>query len=99
MVGNDGGVYEGVGWHSTGAHTYGFNSRSIGIAFLGDFQDELPDSRALERTKQFLECGERIGELSGNYSLLGGKQVSSTVSPGYELFKEIQDWPHFTWNP
>lgn len=99
MIGNDGNVYEGVGWHQIGAHTYGYNSRSIGIAFLGDFQDDLPSNSALLKAQRFLECGKRIGELASNYSLLGGKQVISSASPGFELFKEIQDWPHFTWNP
>lgn len=98
MIGNDGNIYEGVGWHKIGAHTYGYNSKSIGIAFLGNFQDESPSVKALENAKKFLECGKRIGELSSNYSLIGGKQVISSVSPGYELFKEIQDWPHFTWS-
>ena len=30
VVGEDGNVYEGRGWNSVGAHTYGYNNRSIG---------------------------------------------------------------------
>jgi hypothetical protein len=37
LVGGDGNVYEGRGWHQVGAHTYGFNKRSIGIAMIGEF--------------------------------------------------------------
>jgi hypothetical protein len=36
-VGGDGNVYEGRGWHQVGAHTYGFNKRSVGIALIGEF--------------------------------------------------------------
>jgi hypothetical protein len=36
-VGGDGEVYEGRGWHQVGAHTYGFNRKSVGIAVIGEF--------------------------------------------------------------
>lgn len=37
MIGSDGNIYEGVGWYKVGAHTYGYNSKSIGIGFIGSF--------------------------------------------------------------
>lgn len=40
LVGNDGRIYEGAGWHKIGAHTRGFNTRSLGIAFIGDYTSE-----------------------------------------------------------
>lgn len=38
LIGGDGKVYEGVGFHKVGAHTRGYNTRSLGIAFIGNFQ-------------------------------------------------------------
>lgn len=38
LVGNDGNVYEGCGWHKVGAHTYGYNRNSMAIAFVGNFE-------------------------------------------------------------
>lgn len=35
LVGGDGLIYEGRGWGKKGAHTFGFNSQSVGIAFIG----------------------------------------------------------------
>lgn len=35
LVGNDGKVYEGVGWHVQDLHTQGYNNVSLGIAFFG----------------------------------------------------------------
>ncbi|XP_059609420.1 peptidoglycan-recognition protein 2-like isoform X2 [Phlebotomus argentipes] len=37
LIGNDGRVYEGIGWDYVGRHTKNFNDISIGIAFIGDF--------------------------------------------------------------
>lgn len=40
LVGEDGNVYEGRGWTKQGAHTKSYNSKSIGICFLGTFSCE-----------------------------------------------------------
>lgn len=40
-MGQDGGVYEGVGWHRQGSHTYGYNDIGLGVAFMGNFSGEL----------------------------------------------------------
>lgn len=37
LVGQDGEVYEGVGWNIEGSHTYGYNDIAFGIAFMGNF--------------------------------------------------------------
>lgn len=37
LIGEDGRVYEGRGWRTEGAHTYGYNDLALGIAFIGDF--------------------------------------------------------------
>ena len=41
LIGGDGNVYEGVGWMKEGAHTYGYNKKSVGLAFIGNFQGKL----------------------------------------------------------
>lgn len=35
LVGDDGRVYEGVGWNVQGSHDQGYNNISLGIAFFG----------------------------------------------------------------
>lgn len=40
LIGDDGVVYEGTGWGVAGAHTYGYNRNSTGIAFIGNFVGE-----------------------------------------------------------
>lgn len=34
-------MFQGRGWHQRGAHTSGFNNKSIGVAFLGDYSGTL----------------------------------------------------------
>lgn len=52
MIGGDGRVYEGAGWHTVGAHTYGYNRKGLGIAFIGDFT-----GRPLLYYDEWLETG------------------------------------------
>lgn len=40
VVGEDGNIFEGRGWTRVGAHAVNWNSRSIGIAVIGDFTSE-----------------------------------------------------------
>jgi N-acetylmuramoyl-L-alanine amidase len=37
LIGDDGNVYEGRGWEVTGQHTPSFNEKSLGFAFIGNF--------------------------------------------------------------
>lgn len=34
MIGGDGNVYEGAGWHKEGAHSQLYNNQSIAIALI-----------------------------------------------------------------
>lgn len=41
LVGQDGGVYEGVGWNVQGCSTPGYSDIALGIVFMGTFSGEL----------------------------------------------------------
>nr|UZC46340.1 PGRP-SA(b) [Protaetia brevitarsis seulensis] len=99
MIGGDGQIYEGAGWHKQGAHARGWNSKSLGIGFIGDFQTNLPSSKQLDAGKKFLECAVEKGEIEDTYKLIGARTVRPTDSPGTLLFREIQTWRGFTRNP
>ncbi|KAF7282616.1 peptidoglycan-recognition protein 2-like [Rhynchophorus ferrugineus] len=99
LIGGDGRVYEGAGWHKVGAHTRGYNSRSLGIAFIGDYSSKLPSPNMIEAAKSLLKCGVEIGEIDLNYVAFGGRQVSATASPGNKLYRELRTWPHYTSSP
>ncbi|XP_036778066.2 peptidoglycan recognition protein 4 isoform X2 [Manis pentadactyla] len=95
LVGEDGGVYEGVGWEIQGAHTYGYNDIALGIAFIGNFVGAPPNAAALEAAQTLIQCAMAKGYLSPNYLLVGHSDISKTLSPGKALYNIIKTWPHF----
>lgn len=99
LVGGDGFAYDGRGWFGEGAHTYGYNSRSIGIGFIGTFNNLLPPERQIRAAKQLIELGVNKGYIAKNYKLLAHRQVSSTQSPGEVFYENIQTWPHWSAKP
>ncbi|XP_011882784.1 PREDICTED: peptidoglycan-recognition protein SA-like [Vollenhovia emeryi] len=99
LIGGDGNVYEGCGWTREGAHTYGYNKKSLGIAFIGNFQNKDASQRMLDTAHQLINCGKSQGILRSNVRVLGGRQVIQTASPGSDLYVQIQDWPEWSSEP
>ncbi|KAJ8256361.1 hypothetical protein COCON_G00185130 [Conger conger] len=89
LIGGDGTVYEGRGWGIVGAHAKGNNSDSLGIAFMGNFNDERPSPAALASTRQLLQCGVRLGYLHPAYALQGHRDVAKTECPGDALYEAL----------
>ncbi|XP_078696847.1 peptidoglycan-recognition protein SC2-like [Branchiostoma floridae x Branchiostoma belcheri] len=56
LIDGFGNVYVGRGWDNVGAHAPCCNSDSIGINFLGYFEDELPTREALKAGKDLIAC-------------------------------------------
>lgn len=67
LVGNDGKVYEGVGWHVQGLHTQGYNNVSLGIAFFGSKIGSSPSPAALSATEDLIFFAILNGYLSPKY--------------------------------
>lgn len=99
LIGGDGNVYEGCGWSREGAHTYGYNKKSIGIAFIGNFENKQASQKMLDVAHQLIMCGKSEGILRSNVRVIGARQVQQTASPGYQLYVQIQNWPEWTSNP
>nr|XP_023013199.1 peptidoglycan-recognition protein LE-like isoform X1 [Leptinotarsa decemlineata] len=95
LIGSDGLAYEGRGWGVIGAHTRGFNSKAIGISFIGCFLDHLPPNAALEKARDLIAYGVKRGSIDEDYILLGHCQCCGVESPGKKLFEEIQTWGHW----
>ncbi|KAM6217167.1 peptidoglycan recognition protein 3-like [Rhynchocyon petersi] len=95
LVGQDGGVYEGVGWHFEGSHTYGYNDIALGIAFIGNFVEKPPNNAALEAAQNLIQCAVEEGYLIPDYLLVGHSDVVNILSPGKALYNIIKTWPHF----
>lgn len=96
LVGGDGFGYEGRGWTHEAAHTYGYNSKSIGIAFIGTFNNILPPPKQILAAQQLIEMGINKGYIAKNYKLFAHRQLSSTQSPGHMLYENMKSWPHWS---
>lgn len=91
LIGNDGYVYEGRGWNLQGAHTKGFNNKSLGISFIGSFSDHLPAKAALDALDKLLEEALRLQKISEDYGVFCQRQLRKEVkSPGIALFEQIK---------
>lgn len=96
MVGGDGAAYDGRGWDKIGAHTKGYNSRSIGVAFIGDFRAEEPTNQQIIALLKLIRDGVRMSKISENYTLIGANQVQQTESPGRMLYEILTKLPHWS---
>ena len=64
LIGSDGRVYIGRGWDKVGAHTKGYNSRSISIAFMGNYMTTKPSAIMLTAAQNLIQYG--IKQVSGS---------------------------------
>ncbi|XP_057580587.1 peptidoglycan recognition protein 4-like [Hippopotamus amphibius kiboko] len=95
LVGQDGVIYEGVGWSVQGSHTPDYNDIALGVAFMGIFSSTPPNAAALEAAQNLIQCSVAKGHLASNYLLVGHSDVSNVLSPGRALYNIIKTWPHF----
>lgn len=96
LVGGDGAVYTGRGWDNEGAHTRGYNKRSIGIGFIGNFQYKTAPKRQLDAAQKLIAEGVALRKIRSNYSLYGQCQLGSTDSPGAVLYDIMKKWSHWS---
>ncbi|XP_057334185.1 peptidoglycan-recognition protein LF-like [Microplitis mediator] len=99
LIGGDGRVYVGRGWDAVGAHSFGFNRKSIGVSFIGTFNKETPTEQQIYALENFLNFGMKTNNIDLDYKLLGHRQVSETLSPGDTLFGIIKAMDHWSEQP
>ncbi|XP_017027633.1 peptidoglycan-recognition protein SD [Drosophila kikkawai] len=97
LIGGNGKVYEGRSPSQRGAFAGPNNEGSLGIAFIGNFEEQAPKQEAIEAAKKLLEQAVQQAQLIESYKLLGHRQVSATKSPGDALYALLQQWPQ--WSP
>ncbi|KAL3891921.1 hypothetical protein ACJMK2_004163, partial [Sinanodonta woodiana] len=96
LVGDDGNIYEARGWDRVGAHTLGWNDKSISIAVMGNFNYDLPSLLALKAINRLISCGVHQEKVLPNYNLYGHRDAASHFdSPGHKLYDLIKSWSHF----
>lgn len=99
LVGEDGNVYEGVGWGKHAAHSVQYNSKSIGICLIGNFVDSVPNPAAIQATQNLIAYGVANGKIQPNYKILGHRQTAQTECPGTSLYNALKMWPKWSRTP
>ncbi|XP_038548267.1 peptidoglycan recognition protein 5 [Micropterus salmoides] len=89
IVGGDGTVYEGRGWGVVGAHTKGNNHDSLGIAFMGNFNNDTPSTESISSVKKLLRAGVTQGFLQREFVLFGHRDLGNTECPGEKLYAAL----------
>uniref|UniRef100_A0A3Q2UY97 Peptidoglycan recognition protein 5 n=2 Tax=Haplochromini TaxID=319058 RepID=A0A3Q2UY97_HAPBU len=89
LVAGDGTVFEGRGWGVMGAHAKDHNSDSLGIAFMGNFNNETPSEKAVVAVKQLLQSGVSAGFLQPGFDLYGHRDLGNTECPGEKLYAAL----------
>ena len=56
LVGEDGRAYEGRGWDTEGAHTYGYNDVAVAVSCIGDFTSRVPNDPAQMAIRNTFDC-------------------------------------------
>ncbi|GJQ65846.1 putative peptidoglycan-recognition protein [Trypoxylus dichotomus] len=95
LIGEDGNIYEGVGWNRAVTNIPLYDRDSLHIAVMGDYTSTLPNDKVLDAMKMLIQCAVSKGTIYANYQLLGHRQVESNDCPGWKLQQEIKKWPHW----
>lgn len=93
IIGGDGNIYEGRGWGIKNEQ----RNDSIDIAYIGDFNIDVPNEWQVAAGKFFVMQGILKGHLdSVNTKVVGHNQTEDTDSPGENLYREIVNWPYYS---
>lgn len=96
LIGGDGNVYEGRGWLTVGAFLIGQNSKSEGIAFIGNYNNLAPTDEQMQTLEALLENGVKKGYITSDFKLYGARQWQATQSPGIKLYERLQKHKHWS---
>ncbi len=88
VIGRDGTVYEGRPLTLQGAHARGNNELNIGIALMGDFENNEPAEKQVESLKD-LVVNLRLGYDMPTNCIFGHGELCDSLCPGINLQKVV----------
>ncbi|XP_063372864.1 peptidoglycan-recognition protein 2-like isoform X3 [Cydia amplana] len=98
LIGGEGTVFEGRGANVVGAMVKGYNSKSISIMFMGDYNTDMTADIQFAHLRILIEQLVKDGVLEPDYVVHGQCQLSpDTVQPGRHVLDHLHEVPH--WNP
>lgn len=95
LIGGDGNVYTGRGWDSKGKHTEGYDTGTLGVAFVGTFSRSLPKDVQVTAFIRLMKTGVKINKISADYILVNHCQLRSDGYSDLALAEKTTSWAHF----
>lgn len=97
IVGGNGLIFEGRGANVVSTLVRGYNSKIIGITFLGNYaKDDMPNNEQIENVKNLLKVLVAKGVLHTDYTLQGFCQIITyNVSPGRHIMDVLYKFDHW----
>lgn len=83
-------ILEGMTTHDS-PDTYGHNSDSISIMFMGNFENARPTDAAMLAGRQLIQLLSGWHFLTASFKLLGHRDVYATACPGANLYPRINE--------
>jgi len=91
VIRKNGSIERGRPRDDVGAHTYGYNKKSIGINLVGNFEYAIPQNEQIESAAKLIAALCHIYNISpDNSTILGHKDLNATLCPGKNLYEELQ---------
>lgn len=90
LVGQNGTIYEGRDWSVRGTHVGGFNTGSIGVCLLGNFQENAPTPAQITNTREliiYLAAVLQLTHIAGHRNFNDGTQC-----PGNNVVTYMDDF-------
>ena len=91
-------ILEGMTTHGS-PDTYGHNSDSISIMFMGNFENDKPTDAAMLAGRQLVQLLSGFKFLTPSFKLLGHRDVYATACPGANLYPRINELLVPVFNP
>lgn len=92
LIRKDGTVERGRPRNAVGSHAQGFNSRSIGINVVGDFEQAQPNFAQIESLSSLIaELCNIYGLTPNTETVVGHRDLMPTTCPGANLYNILQD--------
>ena len=88
-IGPSGRVYEGRGWHVQCGATENWNEKSVPIMFMGNYENDTPTKKQLEKAGKLVRQGIENGSLPKHPTVIGHRDTKATACPGSRLYMRL----------
>lgn len=78
-----------------GDHTDGYNNKTIGIGFIGNFDETAPNEGMIGSTRKFFKDAIELGKLSTHYNVSCGSDAGSVFGTGQKFCSLLRDWKEY----